>query len=87
MIHPEPIQEAEREKEVRQALILTDKEKLQMRDRCEWGLKRIEDVVQQALFDKTAPLLLKMWKEIDRQDEAIERLKMKVKKHGNDKHD
>jgi hypothetical protein len=80
MNEPKSIQEAQREAEIKEALTLTCKDQLQIRDKCEWGLRKIEDVIQQALFDKTAPLLLKMWREIDRQDDAIERLKRDVRR-------
>jgi len=80
MDEPKSLQEAQREAEVRQALTLSDGEKQILKAQIEWKLQGIEDVVQRALYDKLAPLLLRMWKEIDRQDDAIERLKRDVRR-------
>jgi hypothetical protein len=80
MNEPKPIQEAQREAEVRQALTLSDGEKMQIKQYVDWHVEGIENVVQRALYDKVAPLLLRMWKEIDRQDNAIERLKRDIRR-------
>ena len=74
------IEEAQREAEVRQALTLTDGQKQQIKAHVDWHVEGIENVVQRALYDITAPLLIKMWREIDRQDAAIERLKRDVRR-------
>lgn len=79
-MEPETPKEAERRVEVRQALTLSDAQKQIYKAQIEWKLQGIEDVIQRALYDKTAPLLLKIWKEVDRQDEAIERLKREVRR-------
>ena len=80
MNEPKSLQEAQREAEVRQALTLSDGERQILKAQIEWKLQGIEDVVQRALYDKVAPLLLRMWREIDRQDDAIERLKRDVRR-------
>ena len=78
MNEPKTYQEAHREKEVRDALTLSDRERLIMRDKAEWKLRGIDDIVQQALFEKCLPLFMKIYNEIDRQEAAIERLKKKM---------
>ena len=75
MNEPKPIQEAQREAEVREALTLSEGQRQIIKAQIEWKLQGIEDVVQRALYDKCAPLFCKMFREMDRQEAAIERLK------------
>lgn len=72
--------EAQREKEVRDSLTLTDGEKQILKAQIEWKLEGIEVVIQRTLYDKIAPVILKVWREVDRQDAAIEKLKREVRR-------
>ena len=74
------LEELQREKEVRDALTLTDGERQNLKAQIEWKLQGIEDVVQRALYDKSAPLFCKVFRELDRQEGMIERLKREVRR-------
>ncbi|MEM2948722.1 MAG: hypothetical protein QXG02_04315 [Candidatus Anstonellales archaeon] len=71
------IEQAQREKEVLNALTLSDAEKQILKSQVEWKLQGIEVVVQRALYEKVAPLLVRIWNEVDKHDEEIQKIKKK----------
>lgn len=73
MNEPKSIQEAQREAEVRQALTLSDAEKMQIKAHVDWHVEGIENVVQRALYEIPLPLFLKLFNYIDKLEAKVDR--------------
>jgi len=43
-------------------------------------IRKALSITGEEIYEKICPLLLRMWREIDRQDDAIERLKRDVRR-------